>query len=265
MRVGVDRVTVVAVCALALAAAACEDKYKDGAALHARKVVAEREVEGLRAVVSRLERHEPMLPPGDVAVAIDEALVRGVIAAQLPLDVDVKEYRVRLDGADVSFHGSPVVRLRGKVSSDGWLGLEAQLDVIGALDRLAVDRGSSVLSAHIVIDHLTIEKASGLEAFLSGSTLDELGRMLRLEMAGKLPRVEVPVRVQQTIDLPAVTRGAVRMDGASFPLAVAVSQVTPIRGRLWIALHVEPGQMRDGAGAAEAGGRVPAGTPRAGS
>lgn len=244
MRVGLGRTAAVAVVALAIAATACEDKYRDGTALNARVAVLRREVAGLRAIVSRLERHEPMIPPGDVSVAIDEALVRDVIAAQLPLEFDVQGYRVGLDKADVTFRGNAVVRLHGTLTGQGWLGLEAGVDVIGALDRLAIDRDTSTLSGHVAIDHLAIEKAAGLEAFLRGSALDEIGRAIRLEIADKLPRVQVPVRVQQTIDLPAVTRGAVRIDAASLPLAVSVSQVTPVRGRLWIGLHLEPGEVK---------------------
>ena len=241
---GFGRLAGLALAVLALAAAACEDKYKDGVALHARAVVLRREVEGLRPIVSRLERHEPMMPPGDVSVAVDEALVRDLIAAQLPLEVDVPGYRVGLKTVEVTFRGNAMVRLRGTLTTQAWLGLEAAVEVIGALDRIEIDRDLSTLSGRIAIDHLAIEKAAGLEAFLSGSALDEVARTIRFQVADKLPRVQVPVRVQETIDLPAVTRGAVRIDAASLPLAVSVSQVTPVRGRLWVGLHLEPGEVK---------------------
>ncbi len=244
MRVGLEQAAGLAILALALASTACEDRYKDGAALSARAAVLRREVEGLRTIVSRLERHEPMMPPGDVSVAIDEALVRDIIVAQLPLDVDVEGYRVRLDKADVAFRGTPLVRLHGTLTTEGWMGLEAVVDAIGALDGLAVGREGSTLSARIAIDHLALQKAAGLERFLSGSNLGELSRMVRAAIADKLPQVQIPVRVQPTIDLPAVTTGAVRIDGASIPLNVAVSQVTPVRGSLWVALHLEPGEVK---------------------
>lgn len=233
------------VAALALATAACEDRHKDEVELNARAVVLQREVEGLRAIVSRLERHEPLLPPGDVAVAIEEALVRDVIAAHLPLQIDdVAPYRVRLAEADVAFRGHALVRLRGTIGSDAWLGLETQVEAVGALHRLEVDQETSTLSARIALDHLAIEKASGLERFVAASALDEISSRVRAGIAEKLPRVQIPVRVQRRIDLPAVTSGPVLIDGASLPLAVSVSQVTPVRGRLWIALRVEPGEMR---------------------
>ncbi len=64
--------------------------------------------------------------------------------------------------------------------------------------------------------------------------------MVRLQVKDQLPPIQIPVKVQQSIDLPAVTRGPVRIDGARMPLQVAVSQVVAGQGRLWIAVHFQP-------------------------
>jgi hypothetical protein len=244
MRATVVRLTGLAVLAAVVATGGgCRDKYAGATELHARQAVLRREVEGLREIVSRLERHEPMMRLADAAVAIDDHLVRDIIAAQLPLELDVKGYHVRLATADVAFSGHAVVRLRGTLAAPQRPGISAQVDVIGALDHLAVDQKGSTLSARIAIDHFGIEKAAGLESFLSDSSLSELGRSIRLQIADNLPQVQIPIRVQQTIDLPAVTRGAVRIDGASMPLRVSVSQVTAVQGRLWIGLRFEAGEI----------------------
>ena len=252
MRAGMARLAGVAVLALTAASVGCENKYKDGTALHARTVVLRREVEGLRAIAARLERHESLMPPGDASVAIADTLVRDILAAQLPLDVDVSRYHVSLRDVDVTFRGSPMVRLRGTLSLITQPSLEAHVDVIGALQDIAIDPSGSSLTARVAIDHLGIDKAAGLESFLSESTLSELGREIRREIGDELPRVQIPVHVQRTIDLPAVTRGPVRIDGATMPLRVSVSQVSAVRGQLWIALHFEPGEMTKTADAREA-------------
>jgi hypothetical protein len=67
--------------------------------------------------------------------------------------------------------------------------------------------------------------------------------MVRLRIKDQLPPIQIPVKVQQSIDLPAVTRGPVRVDGARMPLQVAVSQVVAGQGRLWIAVHFQPGDV----------------------
>ena len=240
------------VAALVLAAAACGGKSESGGALHAQQVVLTREVDGLREVVARLERHEPMLPAGDVALAIDDSLLRDMIAAQLPFEVDVDRYHLSLKEAEVIFRGSPVVRLRGTLNLKTYPDLLAQVNVIGALENIEVNPATSTLKARIAIDHLGIEKAAGLESYLSGSTLDEVARMIRLQIRDQMPPVQIPVNVQQNIDLPAVTRGPVRIDGAQLPLKVAVSGVVATQGQLWIAVHFEPGAVVKTADAPEA-------------
>ena len=229
--------------ALALSSFACGGRYEGGGDLRAQRVVLQREVDGIREVVSRLERGEPMLPLDDVAIAIDDAFVRDIIGAQLPFEADVDRFHLTLKEAEVQFRGSPVVRLRGALNLRERPGVEAAVTVIGALEDIGVDAGSSTLRARVAVDHIGIEKAAGIESILSGATLDEVARMVRLQVQDQLPPIQIPVKVQQSIDLPAVTRGPVRIDGARMPLQVAVSQVVAGQGRLWIAVHFQPGDL----------------------
>lgn len=233
--------------AVALAAAAgvagCGRGYEGGGDLRARKKVLEREVAGLREILGRVERNEPLMPEKDLAVAIDDALLQGVITAQLPFESEIDEYRLKLEQAEVAFRGAPTVRLRGRLTRRGNVELEAVVNVVGALDSISVDSARGALAAKIVVDHIGIEKAAGIEAIFSGSTLDEVARLIRLGLADQLPPIQIPVKVQQSIDLPAVTNGPVRIDGASMPIAASVSQVFAGQGRLWVAIHFQPGEL----------------------
>jgi hypothetical protein len=232
-----------ALLAVALAVVGCSRAYEGGGDLRARKKVLEREVAGLRDAVGRLERREPLLPDQDLAVAIDDTLLQGVIAAQLPFENEIGEYQLKLEEAEVHFRGAPTVHLRGRLKRKGNLNLEAVVNVVGALDSISVDATRGALAAKIVVDHIGIEKAAGAETLLSGSTLDEVARMLRLQLAEKLPPIQIPVKVQQSIELPAVTNGPVRIDGASMPIAANVSRVFAGQGRLWVAIHFQPGEL----------------------
>lgn len=236
-----------------LLASGCGRGYEGGGELRARKKVLEREVDALRGAVGRLEKGEPILPDGDLAVSIDEALLQSVLTAQLPFENRVGEFELTLAEAELQFRGAPTVRLRGRLRRDGNVELEAAVNVIGALDRIAVDPARGALSAKIVVDHIGIEKAAGIEKLMSGSTLDEVARMIRVQLADALPPIQIPVKVQQSIELPAVTNGPVRIDGASMPIAANVSQVFAGQGRLWVAIHFQPGDLVKTSDAPEAG------------
>ena len=237
------RASAIALCALALATLACSSKFEGGGDLRAQRVVLQREVEGYREAAARLERGEPVLPKEDVAIAIADSLVRDLIGAQLPFEADVDKFHIALRTAEVKFRGSPVVELTGALNLKNRPNLQAAARVIGALEGIAVDPATATLKARISVDHLAIEQVAGFEQLLSGATLDEVGRMVRLQIKEKLPEIQIPVKVQQGIELPAVTRGPVRLDGARMPLQVAVSQVLAGQGILWIAVHFEPGDL----------------------
>jgi len=238
---------------LALAALACGSRFKGGGDLRAQRVVLKREVDGLRESLARLEKGQPILPLDDVVVAIDDALLRDLIKAQLPFDMDVDRFHISLTEAEAQFRGSPMVRLRGVLNSKKRPDLAAAVNVLGALEQIQVEPSSSTLRARIAVDHIGIEKAAGIEQLLSGSTMDEVARLVRLQIKDRLPPIQIPVKVQQSIDLPAVTTGPVRIDGARMPLQAAVSQVLAGQGRLWIAVHFQPGDLVKTADAPEVG------------
>jgi len=174
---------------------------------------------------------------------MDETLLGGMITAQLPLEADAAGYHLTLTEAEVLFRGAPSVRLHGGLKRPGIVTLEAVVEVLGALEDISVDEARGALKAKIAVDHIGIEKAAGVESFLGGSALDELARAIRLELADQLPAVEIPVKVQQSIELPAVTTGPVRLAGATMPIAASVSRVLAGQGRLWVAIHLQPGDI----------------------
>jgi hypothetical protein len=236
---------------LAATGAGCDRTYEGGGDLRAQRVVLEREVEGLRTLVQRLERGEALLPPDDIAVAIEDGFVRDLIVAQLPFDADIDRFHVQLTDADVQFRGSPMVQLRGQLQVRDQPDVTAAVTLFGALKDIRIDRTSDTLQAAVAADHLTIEQATGPAQYLSGAVVDEAARRIRLAIGEQLPEIRIPVKVQQQIAFPAVSEGPVTIRAARMPLDVAVSQVVAVRGRLWVSLHVTPGPF-DAPGAAKA-------------
>lgn len=237
-------IALIGLCVALAGSAACDRSFEGGGALRARKVALAREVDGIRDMVAVLEKDGTLIPENDVAVAIDESLVQDIISAQLPFQADVDAYHLTLSSATVTFQGTQVVSLSGSLFMRERPALAADISAMGAIDELAIDPATSTLRAKLAVDHIAIDRVAGLEAVLSGAALDELARRARLEVAGRLPSITIPVKVQQTIDVPRVVAGPVRIEAASLPLQVSVSRVSAGRGRLWIGFHFEPGEFQ---------------------
>jgi hypothetical protein len=233
----------VATIALAALASCSSGKFEGGGALRARKMVLEREVEGLRDTFARMEKGEPVLSEDDVAIAIDEAPLRSLIRSQLPFEMATDKYKIVLKDVDVHFMGAPTIRLRGALTREGVVHVEAVVEVIGTIAKIDIDPLTSTLKATVAVDHLQLDKAAGIEALLSGATMDELARALRHAISGKLPVINIPVRVEQAIDLPAVTEGPVRVAGARMAIDASVDRIFAGRQRLWIGLRIKPGDL----------------------
>ena len=235
-------VRLILVVAVALSAA-CNDPYEGAGPLHAEVVKLERELEGLRESAARLDRREPVFPADDVLIAIDEAFVQGLVAAQLPIVVNSAPYQVTLTAVEVGFSGAPTVTLRGTITRGGLVTLDAVVGLIGALSRIEVDAATSTLRAVITVDHFEIEEASGIDALLSGASLEDVAALVRQALDAQLPTIEIPVRVQQDIEIPGITDGPVRLDSARLPLKMAVSRVLAAERRLWVSLQVGVGAV----------------------
>jgi hypothetical protein len=65
------------------------------------------------------------------------------------------------------------------------------------------------------------------------------------------------VKLQQQVELPAVTNGPVRIDGASMPIEVSVSRVFASNGNLWIGIRFAPGELVKTTDAPPAGDTLP--------
>jgi hypothetical protein len=74
-----------------------------------------------------------------------------------------------------------------------------------------------------------------------------------MQLKNSLPTLQIPVKLQQSVELPAVTSGPVRIDGARMPIQVGVSEVMATRDVLWISVHFAPGDLVKTKEAPEAG------------
>ncbi len=216
---------------------------KGAGELHAKQVVLEREVKGLRASLARLERGESIFPEEAVVVSIAEGVAKEFVNAQLPIAVELEQFNIDLTHVEARFRGSPSVTLTGSIVHKEHRDYVGVVSAIGALDSIEVDSATGTLRAEVAVDHVELLKMGGLERFLGGATVDQLARTVRTQLAGRIPKIQIPVKIEQAIDLPSVTQGPVRLRGASMPLAVSVADVLAAQGVLWIAINVVPGEL----------------------
>jgi hypothetical protein len=170
-------------------------------------------------------------------------VIKEFLDAQLPFEAEAGSFKVRLVQGEALFKGSPAVHLTGEITPTDHPDLVGEIAAQGALENIKVDPGSGTLRATIAIDHVELVKMAGLEKFVGGGSLDELGRVVRKQLAGRLPEVQIPVKIEQGIELPSVTDGPVLIQGARMPLEVAVADVFAGSGLLWVAVRVVPGEL----------------------
>ena len=229
----------------------CKQDRGEGA-LHAQLTAREREAEGLRASLARAERGEPVLPEDAVVVSVSESVIKEFLDAQLPFEVEAGSFKVTLAQAEAVFKGSPAVNLTGAIAPTGHPDLVGEVRAQGALEDIKVDPESGTLRATVAIDHVDLVKMAGLEKFIGAGSLDELARTVRKQLEGHVPEVQIPVKIEQGIELPSVTDGPVLIQGARMPLEVAVADVFAGGGLLWVAVKVVPGELVKTAAVAEA-------------
>jgi hypothetical protein len=222
--------------------AGCARDRGEGA-LHARQAALEREAEGLRASVARLERGEPILPEDAVVVGVAEAVVTEFMDAQLPFDAETEKFKVRLSKGEAVFRGSPGVRLAGSIWPVEHPDLVGEVRVQGALEHIQVEPGAGTLRAALALDHVDLVQMGGLEKYIPGGSLNELARAVRKALEPRLPAIQIPVTIEPAVELPSVTQGPVLIRGARMPLEVAVADVFAGRGNLWVAIRVVPGEL----------------------
>jgi hypothetical protein len=145
--------------------------------------------------------------------------------------------------------------------------LVGEVRIQGALEAIKVDPETGTLRATLALDHVELVQMGGLEKFIPGGSLNELARAVRKELEPRLPAIQIPVSIEQAVELPSVTDGPVLIQGARMPLEVGVADVFAGNGNLWVAIRVTPGELtKTSAGPAAPAAHSPSApkaTPRA--
>ena len=220
-------------------AAACHRQT----ATSAEQAVLERRREGL-AGLTAAARRGALLPFDKMLVVADEGLVRQVIAATLPFErVILDRYRIQVSRAEVHFDdGFGLVRLDGEASFADRPEKEghAEVTVFGGLDVVALDPDSGVLRGSVKVIALDARRVNvyGLRSFMVEDLVEQLGRERLDAFSALASSIEIPVRLEGNVTLPAVELGEVRIAAATIPVRAAVADVKAFRGKLWVSVDI---------------------------
>jgi len=205
--------------------------------------IAQRQNEGLRRLVADAEKG-PVVQPGDVLLVVDERMVQELLSNVLPVEHVISgRYRIRLTRASVRFEdGLALVRLGGRatLADHDEQYASADLDVAGGIDVVDLDPRSGRLRGQvriIAVDAQAVAVMGMKTPRQAESLVEELGRERLEAFSELLSGIQIPVRIEQDLVIPAVTGEAgLRIGAASVPLTVSVLDVNAFKGRLWVSV-----------------------------
>ena len=173
----------------------------------------------------------------DILVVVDQSLIQDLLRAVTPMDADVgRGFHVRIDSADTAFgDGVALVRMTGVATRDAST-VGAEVTVFGAIDAVQIDPGSGVLRCSVAILGVEAQDAAAL------GRNDPVGRLTEALAHGGLSMLlgglEIPVRVENHLSIPAVASRRLQIVAEHLPLSVGARQIKVFGGKLWVFVDV---------------------------
>ena len=207
----------------------------------AEEAVLDRRRQGLAALL-QAARSGPLVSrdAGRVLFVVDQALVSALLATQVPREYVIDDtYRVWITGATLTFEdGLALVRLDGRASLVGAEeDVYADVAVFGDLEIPREQPSAAVLRTRInliAVDARRVEVVGRRRS--ADEVVERIGKARLSAFAAIASGVEIPVRHEHAIELPAVTDGPARIEAATLPVRLALADVKAFRGRLWISM-----------------------------
>jgi hypothetical protein len=221
------------------------------AVVSVEETVLAQQTAALQALVEDADRGE-LLNFRHVLVVVDQGLVRDLLRAAMPLEGLVGGFQVRIDTAEASFEdGLALIHLSGK-ATHLQSSMAADLRVYGALEVGSMDPASGLLRCEVRVFGVEADRADvlGIDEPLRGlaETLSHGG------LAALLRFLEIPVRIDDHLTLPAVSSKRLRIRAAEVPIRAEVADVKVFGGKLWVALAEQPPAPLQTASAAQQAG-----------
>lgn len=178
---------------------------------------------------------------GDVVISVRERLLRDLIAASLPFEHEVADrFVITADDVEVDLQpGVALVEFAGRASPVAFREATIDILILASLELLELAPQSPDLRAKLSVLGFQVR---GLEV---GGLLppverlvNELGRSRLGLFTDLLGEIEIPIRLEQEITLPAVDTEEVTIPAARLPLSSEVRGVFVGEDRLWVSVGV---------------------------
>ena len=213
----------------------------------ARQAALERQNPGIRELIAAAAAGT-LVPPDRFLVGVDESILAQVLSSQLPLEHQLGEkLAIRLERATVQLRDKyGFMTLEGEVHRLASPDRKTKVRVEGGLGAVAIDSTTNRLSVRIAIDRVVLLEAGLLDAVLGANGKKFISEKGREVLQDKLPVLQVPVALAQTIRVPAISEGAIQLDSLTVPLDLSVERVLAAGGKLWLTIHAELGAVQGG-------------------
>jgi hypothetical protein len=204
----------------------------------AEEALLTRRVEGLRQLLARASQGS-LVDFDEVLVVVHQDVVRDLLRATTPYDETIAErYHVQVTSASAEFSdGFALVRLEARAEMVGQPA-SAEVSILGALEVLGLEE-TGLLRCQVRV--FAVEAREANVAGLDESVRDLIEDLGRDGLNALLSVIDVPVRVEDRVHLPAVETKRVSIPAAEVPFSAKVVEVRVFAERLWVGLSASVG------------------------
>ena len=203
-----------------------------------------------RGIPSRVAVRRSAFSSKHVTLGIGQELVRELLQLALPVETETApDLKLRLETAQVTFeNGESRVTLRGRASRSSAPGWFADLVVHGGLHRFSVGQPAGQVTARVALDRVEVRQsgAEGVSRDLVEAVVAQLGAPALAALAAQIPPLAVPVRFERGLELEGRSMGPFEIPPGSLHFRVALADVVPLGGRLWVMLDVSLAPRAEG-------------------
>jgi hypothetical protein len=204
----------------------------------AEEALLTRRVEGLRKLLAPAGTGS-LVDFDQILVVVHEDVVRDLLRATTPFEKTIVDrYRIRVASATAEFSdGFALVRLAARAEMIGHA-VSAEVEVLGGLEVVGLE-DSGLLRCQVTV--LAVDAVEANVAGLDEPVRDLIESLGRDGLNALLSVIDVPVRVENQVVLPAVNTKRLRVAAAVVPVQARVAEVRVFGERLWVAVAAQVG------------------------